>query len=107
DEQRPMGSFGLLQTDLKAEMMAYQNQGHLPLRREDRHAVVNQLISQHPDLEQTLVNLPEVKAMVMGMVPHAPFQQRLQSDSKFYTEVARNVLMGKDPITLAKEQRKA
>ena len=57
----------------------------------------------HPDLEQTLVTLPEIKSMVMGMVPEPGFQQKLQSDPAFFNKVARQVMMGTDPITLAKK----
>jgi hypothetical protein len=104
DESRPMGSMLRLQTDFRGSMLAYNGQGHLPLFMQDRHAVVNDLIANNPDLQQTLVTLPEVKAMVMASVPDADFQNRLGSDPDFFSKVARQVMNGTDPVSLAKKQ---
>ncbi len=104
DVTRPMGTLSRLVPDFKGEMLAYKAQGHLPLRTQDRRAVVAELIAKNPELEQTLTSLPEVKAAVMGMVAHPEFQRRLESDPAFYNKVAREVMMGVDPITLGKKQ---
>ncbi|MBK7863780.1 MAG: zinc-dependent metalloprotease [Archangiaceae bacterium] len=104
DQTRPMGSFNRIKTDLKGTLLAYQGQGHLPLRTQDRHAVVNDLVAQHPDLQEQLTGLPEVRAMVLANLPYGPFQQRLTADPAFYSQVAREVMMGVDPITQAKKQ---
>ena len=67
-----------LRPDLLAQMQAYQAQGHLPLATQNRREVVNAMIAQHPDLEASLINLPEVRAAVMTHVGAPEFQTPLK-----------------------------
>ncbi len=106
DTSRPMGSLLKTLPKLRGQMAYYQGQGHLPLQTTDRRAVVNELISKNPDLESTLISMPEVRAMVMAQIPNVDFQKRLDSDPGFYKQVAREVLLGVDPLTVALKQRR-
>ncbi|MBL8949292.1 MAG: zinc-dependent metalloprotease, partial [Myxococcaceae bacterium] len=106
DSARPMGSMVRTSPALRGQLAAYKSQGHLPLKTSDRRAVVDELIAKNPDLEATLISLPEVKGMVMSQVPNVGFQKRLESDPGFYKTVARQVLLGVDPISTGLKQRR-
>jgi len=106
DASRPMGAYTRTLPKLRGMMAAYQSQGHLPLMTTDRRAVVNDLISKNPDLEATLISLPEVRGMVMAHIPNVDFQRRLDSDPAFYKKVARELLLGTDPLSTAIKTRR-
>ncbi|MFT3709885.1 MAG: zinc-dependent metalloprotease [Archangium sp.] len=97
---RPMGSFANLDGKLKTIAESFRVQG-LPLAKENRKAVVDRLIHENPALEEELVNLPEVRIAVQTLTTNAGFQAKVKTDSDFYRTVARNVLMGNDPIEAA------
>lgn len=101
---RPMGSFGHPVADLKSKMRVYSDLGHLPLALQDRKAVVRQILAQNPALESELFGLTEIRGAVMAWAPTAQFRERLQSDDTFYRQVARDVMMGNDPIAQARNK---
>ncbi len=103
DSTRPMGSFFRPQGELAAKLENYQKVGHLPLRKQDRKAIVEKLISGNPALESELINMPEVRAAVMSSVPNRAFQAKLASDSSFYRQVALQTMLGTDPLTAYKK----
>ncbi len=90
-------------SDFAAKLEAYRVEKHLPLRLEDRRAVVDKLITTNPALESELINAPEVRAMVLGTAPNKLFRTRLDTDPTFYRNFARQVMMGTDPISKARE----
>ncbi len=106
DPSRPNGSFAKPTGRLADLLQTWKQQGNLPLLKGDRKATVAQLLKDNPALEDTLINLPEVRVAVLGHVPSRAFSQRLESDSAFYREVARNILMGIDPIEDARKRAK-
>ena len=103
DSTRPMSSFFKPGGDFAATLQAYQSQGHLPLRKQDRKAVVEKLIHGNPALESELINLPEVRSAVISSVPNKAFQAKLQNDSNFYRQVALQTMLGTDPVTAYKK----
>lgn len=96
---RRMGSFFSPQGEFASKLEVYKKQGHLPLRMQDRKAVVEKLIQGNPALESELINLPEVRSAVMSSVGSKAFQSKLQTDSSFYRQVALQTMLGTDPIT--------
>jgi hypothetical protein len=103
DTTKSAGSFGKLTPAFQGKVNAYVQGGSLPLWHEDRGAVVDALIANNPDLQAQLVNLPEVQSAVLSLVPSSDFQAKLQSDPAFYGAVARQVMMGTDPVTLERQ----
>lgn len=101
---RPMGSFFSPQGEFSSKLQTYKKAGHLPLRLQDRKAVVEKLISANPALESELINLPEVRAAVMSSIPNKAFQAKLQSDSNFYRQVALQTMLGTDPLTAERKK---
>ncbi|MDP3576095.1 MAG: zinc-dependent metalloprotease [Archangium sp.] len=98
---RPTGSFGNLDGKLKTLSNQWRQNGSLPLAKENRRAVVDQLIKGNPSLEEELVNLPEVRVAIQSLTTNKGFQAKVQTDSAFYRTVARNLLLGNDPIEAA------
>jgi hypothetical protein len=99
ESTRPMGSFFSPRGEFAAKLDSFKKAGHLPLRLQDRKAVVEKLIQGNPALESELINLPEIRAAVISSVPNKAFQDRLQSDSAFYKQVALQTMLGTDPVT--------
>lgn len=103
---RPNGAFARPNGRL-ADLLGHWKQNGLPLMKGDRKAAVAKMLTDNPALEDMLINLPEIRTGVMGLVPSRAFAQRLESDSAFYRQVARNMLMGIDPIEDARKAAKA
>lgn len=97
DATRPLGSFANLDGKLKNLAEQWKVRG-LPLARENRREVVDRLIQQNPALEDELINLPEIRVAIQSMTTNKGFQAKVQTDSAFYKTVARNLLLGKDPV---------
>lgn len=97
DSTKPMGTFWSPTGNLSGQLSKWVKDGHLPLRLQDRKAVVDQLIASNPALQSELINLPEVKAGVVGAFGNTQFVQRLLTDNDLYASVARGVLLGTDP----------
>ena len=95
---RPAGSFANLDGKLKNLAAQWRQNGTLPVAKENRREVVERLIKENPSLEEELVNLPEVRVAIQSMTTNRGFQAKVQTDSAFYRTVARNVLLGNDPI---------
>lgn len=98
DATRPAGSFGNLDGKLKNLAAQWRQNGTLPVKKENRREVVARLIKENPSLEEELVNLPEVRVAIQSMTTNRGFQAKVQTDSAFYRTVARNMLLGNDPI---------
>lgn len=102
DSTRPVGSMANPGGRLRTLVEQWKTTG-LPLAKEDRKATVARLLEQNPSLESELVNLPEVRLAMRNLTGNVGFQARLQSDTAFYRKVAVDVLMGRDPITEARD----
>lgn len=98
DPTRPMSTFANLDGKLRNLALKWRADGSLPVARENRREVVERLLKANPSLESELVNLPEVRLAVQSLTSHQGFRAKLQTDSAFYREVARNILLGRDPI---------
>lgn len=105
EPSRPMGSFSKANGRL-ADLLVTWKQAGLPLQKGDRKATVSELLKQNPAIEDTLINLPEVRVAVLGHVPNRAFSARLESDSAFYRQVAKNLLLGIDPMEDALKARR-
>ena len=104
DPTKPMGSYGAATGVLKTRLDQFKLDGHLPLRTQDRKAVVAKILEQNPALEAELYNVPEVRNAVLGMVSGKDLRGRLESDSAFFRKFTRQVLQGRDPFTQAREK---
>lgn len=100
----PLSTFARQKEGFRAQLEKYHGDGHLPLRLEDRKAVVRKLLEQNPALESELLNIDEVRQAVLTHIPNRAFQSRLQSDPALYRSLARQVMFGEDPITKAREK---
>lgn len=98
---RPMSSFANLDGRLKTLAETWRVAGTLPKAKENRRATVESLVKLNPSLQEELVNLPEVRIAVQSLTTNAGFKAKLQTDSAFYRTVARNLLLGVDPIETA------
>ncbi|MGQ0505804.1 MAG: zinc-dependent metalloprotease [Myxococcaceae bacterium] len=98
EPQRMQASFAHLSGSLRSQMDAYKKQKTLPLRTQNRRAVVDQLISQNPQLETELIDQPEVRAYVMAMAPGSSYRAKLSSDPAFYRSVARRTMLRTDEL---------
>lgn len=98
---RPLGSFANLDGQLKNLAEQWKVGGGLPVARENRRAVVEALVKQNPSLQEELVNLPEVRIAVQSLTTNAGFKAKIETDSAFYRTVARNILLGIDPVEAA------
>jgi hypothetical protein len=105
DPSRPASSFNKPNGRL-ADLLGTWKQAGLPLMKGNRKETVAQLLKDNPALEDSIINLPEVRVAVLGHVPNRAFGQRLESDSAFYRQVARNVLLGIDPLEDARKAMK-
>lgn len=101
---RPLGSFANLDGKLKVLAEQWKQNGSLPVARENRRAVVERLVKDNPSLEEELVNLPEIRIAIQTMTTNKGFRAKVQTDSAFYRQVARNILLGNDPIEAALEK---
>jgi hypothetical protein len=99
----PAGSFAKPHGRLADLMTSWKSQG-LPLLKGDRKAVVAQLLKENPALEDSLLNLPEIRGAVMSYTPNQAFVAKLSSDESFYKQVARNIILGIDPIEQARKE---
>lgn len=90
---------------LRGQLDAWKRAGRPPLAREDRRAVVDQLISTNPGLNAELVDSPEVRAAVFAAAPGQAARARLATDPAFYRTVARQTMLRlKDLETLERER---
>ncbi|MCA2980031.1 MAG: zinc-dependent metalloprotease, partial [Myxococcaceae bacterium] len=76
----------------------------LPLLKGDRKATVAQLLKDNPALEDSLLSLPEVRTAVMNYSGHQGFNAKLSSDPAFFRQVARELLLGNDPVENARKE---
>ncbi len=106
DPTKPSSSFMKPNGRLGDLMSLWKTQGTLPLAKQNRKAVVADLLAQNPALEDELINLPEVKVGVQALTTNAAFKAKVASDPQFARQVARNVLLGVDPVTEAREKFK-
>lgn len=106
DSTRPSSAMAMQSLDAKLRTMveAWRMKGQLPLALQNRKAVVDALIAAHPSLENELINLPELKLAVDTLTTDSAFKAKLGSDPAFYHRVARNVLLGVDPIEQARDR---
>ncbi len=105
DPQKPLAAFAKLAPQLQSQIDAYKTARTLPLRKENRRAVVDKLISQNPQLESELIDSPEVRAYVMAMAPGDTLRKRLAADPAFYRQVARQSMLRPDELTRFYKQR--
>lgn len=102
DTTKPLGSMANTGGRLRNLALQWKATG-LPLAKEDRKATVTKLLEQNPSLKSELVNLPEVRVAVQTLTTNKGFQAKLQADSDFYQKVALDFLMGKEPISEARD----
>lgn len=105
DPQRPAASFAGIRGTLKAQIDAAKTKGHLPLFRQDRREVVDQLIANNPALESELINLPEVRAMVLASAPNAELRRKLESDASLFRTVARQTMLNLGELKRLQRER--
>ncbi len=98
ESTRPMSTFAAVDGKLRNLALKWRADGSMPIAKENRREVVEKLIQQNPALEEELVNLPEVRVAVQSLTTQAGFRAKVQTDSAFYRQVARNILLGKDPV---------
>ncbi len=98
---RPSSSFANLDGKLKNLATQWNQDGSMPVARENRRAVVERLLKDNPLLQDELINLPEIHAAMQSLTTNQGFRQKLNSDSQFQRQVALNVLLGNDPIESA------
>ncbi|MDX2015781.1 MAG: zinc-dependent metalloprotease, partial [Myxococcaceae bacterium] len=103
EPSKPNGTFTKPVGRLADLLGAWQAQG-LPLLKGDRKATVAQLLQNNPSLEDSLINLPEVRGAVMNLTPNRDFTAKLKSDQSFYRQVARSILLGNDPVEKARKE---
>lgn len=103
DPTRPMSSFANVSGRLRTLTDAWRDTS-LPLAKQNRKQVVSELIAQNPALQDELINLPEVREAVGALTGNAGFRAKLADDADFYKAVARNMLLGKDPIQEARQE---
>ena len=106
DPTKPTSSFNKTSGRLGDLMQVWKTNGSLPLQKENRRAVVEQLIANNPALESELINLPEVRLGVESLTSDAAFKAKLNSDPAFMRQVSRNVLLGIDPLEDARQKVK-
>jgi hypothetical protein len=102
ESTKPMGSMANSGGRLRTLAQQWRSTG-LPLAKEDRKATVARLLEKNPALKGELVNLPEVRLAMQSLTTNKGFRARLQTDSAFYQQVALDFLMGREPLTEARE----
>ncbi len=103
--QWPAAAFANLAPGLKSQIDAYRAQRTLPLRKENRRAVVDDLISKNPQLQAEMIDSPEVRAYVLAMAPGQAYRQRLSSDPALYRQVARQTMLRPDELQRLHQER--
>ncbi|MBX5483093.1 MAG: hypothetical protein IRZ16_14805 [Myxococcaceae bacterium] len=98
DATQKGAAFAAITGNLKAKIDAFRQARSLPLRKEDRRAVVRDLIHQSPELEAAIIDDPEVRAMVMAAAPGDTWRQKLQSDPGLYRKVASDTMLRIDEL---------
>ncbi len=98
EPDRNNGSFTTPNGRLADLLNQWKQNGSLPTQKSDRKSVVAKLLADNPSIEDELINLPEVRVGVESIAPSRAFAQRVSSDKNFYRQVARNMLLGIDPI---------
>jgi hypothetical protein len=102
---KPLGAYSRIAGNLKVQIDAAKRTGSLPVMRQDRRRVVEDIISKNPALEAELVGSQEIRKMVIASSPAGAFRSKLESDPAFYRTVARQVMTGTDPISQLRENR--
>jgi hypothetical protein len=106
DATQKSGSFARITGDLQSRMATHvAGKKGLPKATQNKRAVTAALIAQNPMLEDTLVNLPEIRAAVLAAAPGEIWRQKLQSDPAFYRQVARDTMLRFDELNQIEEQR--
>ncbi|MBI3179394.1 MAG: zinc-dependent metalloprotease, partial [Deltaproteobacteria bacterium] len=98
ESTKPMSTFARVDGKLRNLALKWRADGSLPIARENRREVVESLIKGNASLEEELVNLPEIRLAVQSLSTNAGFRAKVDTDSTFYRQVARNILFGKDPM---------
>lgn len=106
DPTKPTSTFMKTSGHLADLMAVWKSQGSMPVQKQNRRAVVEQLLAKNPALENELINLPEVKLGLDSLVTDSAFKAKLSGDPAFMHQVARNMLLGIDPIEDARSRAK-
>jgi hypothetical protein len=101
--REPLSTFARPKGQLLAQLEQYHQKGHMPLRTQDRKAVVRKLIEENPALESELLNIDEVRQAVMTQIPDRALHARLEADPALYRSLARQVMFGEDPVSKARD----
>ena len=96
---QPLGSFHRLSASMTSKMDVFLSEGHLPTAKVSRKELVAKLLKNNPTVESELLNLPEMREMVLGAFPSKAIRARLESDPVFFRNAARDFILGKDPMT--------
>ncbi len=108
DPAQAAGSFTTPTGRLAALLEQWTRNGPPPVSKNgaDGKAVFASLLAKNPAVEDELINLPEVRVGVQASAPNRAFAERMASDKSFYRLVARNVLLGVDPVAAAIDAEK-
>lgn len=98
DPTKPLGTFTAPQGRLKTLVDTWKGTGSPPLALEDRRATVQRLLAQSPALERELLELPEVRLAVRSLSAHPDFLAKIEADADFAKSVARDLVLGVDPL---------
>lgn len=98
-------AYSRLSGKLKVKIDEFVRVGSPPLRKEDRRRVADALIAQNPALEQSMVEIAEVRAAVLAAAPGETYRQRLMSDPSFYRSVARQTMLRRDELMAIEQAR--
>lgn len=105
DDGTSNSPFARVKGDLKANLDKFRADNGLPVLREDRRRVVAELIAKNPALESSLIEVPEVRAMVMSLAPGSEWRARLSSDPQLYRSMARQTILRMDEFKALFDQR--
>jgi len=103
--QKVFGAFGNIATDLESLVRTSASHSGLPKQTSNRRAVVDQLIAMNPQLEQELVETPEVRSFVMSMAPGETWRRKLNGDPSLYRAVARQNILRMDEVQAMENRR--
>lgn len=104
-ESAASSSYAKLRGTLNAQVKHFVEAGSPPVRKVDSRRVAEELIAKNPGLEQTMIDVAEVRSAVLANAPGDSYRQRLMTDPSLYRQVARQVMLRQNEIAEFNEQR--
>lgn len=103
-QEPSLGAFSKPTSRMQQKFSGMAARGGLPVATQDRMKVAADMLAQDPSLESAVLDNPEMKDDVLGLLP-AVVAERAQKDPAFARQVKRNLMLNLPAFQKLEQQR--